>query len=162
MDAHQEADASLRQVLSAYPTGVTVVAGRDANGEPYGLTVNSFTSVSLEPPLILVCIGYESSSHARLMAAPAFTVNVLSGDQLELALRFSDEPADARFDDLSWSSGASGAPILGGVAAWLECSAHERLDAGDHSIILGRVERSAVMRRDALLFHHGRFGAARV
>lgn len=161
MDAHQEADASLREVLSAYPTGVTIVAGRDANGEPYGLTVNSFASVSLDPPLILVCIGYESSSHARLMTAAAFTINVLSNDQLELALRFSGEPAGARFDDVSWTSGASGAPILAGVAAWLECSAHERLEAGDHSIVLGRVERSAVTQRDALLFHRGRFGAAR-
>ena len=160
MDVREEADASLREVMSTYPTGVTVVAAIGPDGEPYGLTVNSFTSLSLEPPLVLVCIGHTSTSHARLVAAPAFTVNILSADQDEVALRFAREPSDGRFDDLEWRPAASGAPVLGGVTAWLECSAYEVLGGGDHSIVVGRVERSAVSERPALLFHRGRMGPA--
>lgn len=158
MDFQEEPDASLREVMSAYPTGVTIVAGRDADGSPYGLTVNSFTSVSLDPPLILVCIGHTSTSHARLITAPAFTVNVLAADQGELAYRFATEPSEGRFDDFDWSPARSGAPIIEGVAGWLECSAHEIVRGGDHSIVLGRVERSVVTDRPVLVFHRGRLG----
>lgn len=158
MDVREEADASLREVMRVYPTGVAVVAGSDADGSPYGLTVNSFTSLSLDPPLILVCIGHTSTSHARLVAAPAFTVNILASGQGEVAMRFAQEPSEGRFDDLEWRPAASGAPVLRGVAAWLECSAYEVLGGGDHSIIVGRVERSAVSDRHVLLFHRGRLG----
>lgn len=160
MDLREEADASLREVMSAYPTGVTVVAGSDPDGSPYGLTVNSFTSVSLDPPLILVCIGHTSTSHARLVAAPAFTVNVLAAEQEEVALRFATEPSEGRFDDIPWQPSVSGAPLIEGVAAWLECSAYEVLGGGDHSILVGKVERSGVSERPALLFHRGRLGPA--
>ncbi|MDX1493894.1 MAG: flavin reductase family protein [Longimicrobiales bacterium] len=158
MDRREEADASLREVMSVYPTGVTVVASSDADGSPYGLTVNSFTSVSLDPPLVLVCIGHTSTSHARLVTAPAFTVNVLAADQEEVAQRFASEPSEGRFQELEWEPAASGAPILAGAAAWLECSRYEVLGGGDHSIVLGRVERSSVTERPALLFHRGRLG----
>lgn len=159
MDFPEQAEASLREVMRAYPTGVTIVAGRDADGVPYGLTVTSFTSVSLDPPLVLVCIGHESTWHARLVSAPAFTVNVLSSDQREIAERFASEPSRGRFDELGWSPAASGAPIIDGSAAWLECSTHEVVRGGDHSILVGRVERTAVSDRPALLFHRGRLGA---
>ncbi len=159
MDPREEADASLREVMSVYPTGVTVVAGNDADGSPYGLTVNSFTSLSLDPPLVLVCIGHTSTSHPRLVAASSFTVNVLAADQEEVAVRFSRDPSDGRFDDIGWRPSASGAPVLEGVAAWLDCSAYEILEGGDHSIVVGRVERSVVTDRPALLFHRGRLGS---
>ena len=158
MDLNRDADASLREVMAAYPTGVTVVAGVGVDGDPYGLTVNSFTSVSLDPPLILVCIGHTSTSHARLVSAPAFTVNVLAADQQEVAMRFASDPSEGRFDDLEWEPAASGAPVIRGAAAWLECSAHEVVRGGDHSILLGRVERSSVSDREALMFHRGRLG----
>lgn len=160
MDPREEADVSLREVMSVYPTGVTVVAGSDPDGVPYGLTVNSFTSLSLDPPLVLVCIGHTSTSHPRLIAAPAFTVNVLAADQGDVALRFSRDPSEGRFDDLDWRPTASGAPVLRGVSAWLECSVHEVLGGGDHSIVVGRVERSRVSERPALLFHRGQLGPA--
>lgn len=158
MDPREEADASLREVMRVYPTGVTVVAGSAADGSPYGLTVNSFTSVSLDPPLVLVCIGHSSTSHARLVTAPAFTINVLAADQEQVAQRFASEPSEGRFDDLEWEPASSGAPILSGTAAWLECSAYEVVGGGDHSILVGRVERSSVTERPALLFHRGRLG----
>lgn len=144
--------------MSVYPTGVTVVAASDPDGSPYGLTVNSFTSLSLEPPLVLVCIGRTSTSHARLVAAPSFTVNVLAADQEEVASRFSRDPSEGRFDEIEWGRADSGSPVLAGVAAWLDCSVHEILAGGDHSIVVGRVHRSAVFDRPALLFHRGRLG----
>lgn len=160
MDLREETGASLREVMSAYPTGVTVVASRDADGSPYGLTVNSFTSVSIDPPLVLVCIGHTSTSHARLVATPAFAVNVLAAEQEEVATRFASEPSEGRFDDLPWTPSESGAPLIRGAAAWLECSTYEVLRGGDHSIVIGKVERSAVSDRPALLFHRGRLGPA--
>lgn len=159
MDLEKETEAPLREVMRAYPTGVTIVAARDADGSPYGLTVNSFTSVSLDPPLILVCIGHASTWHARLVSAAAFTVNVLASDQGSLARRFANEPSEGRFDDIEWTPASSGAPIIGGAAAWLECSAHEVVRGGDHSIVVGRVEQSSVTDRPALVFHRGRLGA---
>ena len=155
-----EIDATLREVMSSFPTGVTIVAACDAMGEPYGLTVNSFTSVSLDPPLVLVCIGQGSSSHDRLVAETNFSVNILAAVQADAALRFSREPSEGRFEDVSWARGESGAPVIEGAVACLECSRHEVLSGGDHSILLGRVDRAVSTDRPALLFHRGRMGLA--
>jgi flavin reductase (DIM6/NTAB) family NADH-FMN oxidoreductase RutF len=150
-----EIDATLREVMSSFPTGVTIVSACDPNGEPYGLTVNSFTSVSLDPPLVLVCIGHGSSCHDRLSDSSSFSVNILSAPQADLARRFSREPASGRFDKVAWSSGDSGDPVIEGAVASLECSLHEVLTAGDHSILLGRVNRATMTDRPALLFRRG-------
>ena len=150
-----EIDATLREVMSSFPTGVTIVAACDPQGAPYGLTVNSFTSVSLDPPLVLICIGHGSSCHDRLSASSSFSVNILSASQAELARRFSRELSDGRFEEVSWSPGELGDPIVEGAVASLECSVHEVLAAGDHSILLGRVERATRSDRPALLFHRG-------
>lgn len=152
-------DASLREVMRSYPTGVTIVAACDAEGVPFGLTVNSFSSVSLDPPLVLVCIGRASSCHDRLVSAPHFAVNILSSQQESLASRFAGDPSDERFDGVKWSLSAAGVPIIDGAVARLECSHHEVLVAGDHSIVLGRVERSVVNVGTALLFHNGSMGS---
>jgi len=149
-------DPSLRDVMACHPTGVTVVAACDQAGEPYGLTVNSFTSVSLDPPLVLVCIGHESSSHDRLVGASGFAVNVLSAGQGAVAARFASEPSAGRFDDLDWAPSPSGDPVLAETVAWLDCTLDEVLTAGDHSILLGRVESSGLSDQPALVFHRGR------
>lgn len=158
---HQQSDgnASLREVMSSYPTGVTIVAARDTDGEPYGLTVNSFTSLSLDPPLVLVCIGHTSSSHDRLVEASAFSINLLAADQGALAGRFASEPSAGRFDEVAWGEGRSGAPLIHDAMAWLECVPHDVLDGGDHSILVGRVEHSGLTPREALIFHRGRLGS---
>lgn len=157
MDAQADDRASLRDVMGSYPTGVTIVAARDDRGEPYGLTVNSFTSVSLEPPLVLVCIGHSSTSHDRLTAADGFAINVLSAEQRDVAFRFAQEPSLGRFDNVGWRFGDSGgSPLLDGVVAWLECELFEVLNGGDHSILVGRVRDAAVFDREALIFHRGR------
>ncbi len=155
MDGHTE-NASLREVMRSYPTGVTIVTACDTEGVPYGLTVNSFTSVSLEPPLVLVCIECRSASHDRLVSASHFTVNLLSADQGPLAYRFARPPSEGRFDDVEWSRSASGGTVIEGTVGWLHCAVHEVLTGGDHSILLGRVEHSATHDRPALIFHRGR------
>jgi len=151
---------ALRDVMSRFATGVTVVAAVDREGSPFGLTVSSFTSVSLEPPLILVCIDHGAASHDPLMAASHFTVNILGAAQSAVADRFATEPSQGRFDDVSWSQSALGTPLVDGSRAWLECSRHEIYDGGDHSILLGRVEAAGSQGGPALLFHQGRYGSS--
>lgn len=159
MDRPPDESASLREVMSAYPTGVTIVAACEESGAPYGLTVNSFTSVSLDPPLVLVCIGHSSTSHERLVASPTFSVNVLSAEQGDVAARFAREPSVGRFEDVDWEPGASGCPVFPGAVASLECAVHEVLSGGDHSILVGRVSRSRLADRPALVFHRGRMSS---
>ena len=149
----------LRDVMAAYPTGVTVVAATDDTGTPYGLTVNSFTSVSLDPPLVLVCIGHASSSHDRLVSGGGFAVNILSAEQDAVAMRFAREPSEGRFDEIGWELAPSGSPILEAAAAWLDCTLAEVLTAGDHSILIGRVQACAAEETASLVFHRGRLGS---
>ncbi|MEQ1858118.1 MAG: flavin reductase family protein [Longimicrobiales bacterium] len=147
--------ASLRSVMASYPTGVTVVATRDAAGAPLGLTVNAFTSVSLEPPLVLICIGRASASHDLLLAAGTFAVSMLSEAQAELARRFSRQPSEGRFEGVAWWQAPSGNPILEGATAWIDCSIENVVQAGDHTVILGRARACGSTDTPALLFHRG-------
>jgi len=160
MDQKTDRDASLREVMSSYPTGVTIVAAREEDGEPYGLTVNSFTSLSLDPPLVLVCIGHSSTSHDRLITSDAFSVSLLAAGQGDVAARFAIDPSEGRFDDVAWAPGKLDVPLVQGSMAWLECARYQVLGGGDHSILIGRVEHSAVTERDALVYHRGRLSAS--
>lgn len=156
----EERVISLRHVMSCFPTGVTIVATRDAEGEPVGLTVNSFTSVSLDPPLILVCINRDANTHDRLIEASSFTVNILSVAQAEIAMRFAKRPSEGRFEKVEWSEAPSGHPVLADAAAWLDCSIHQVIGAGDHSIVLARAIAVGLGEKPALLFHRGALGPA--
>lgn len=149
---------AFRRVMGHYPTGVTVVAARGEDGEPYGLTVNSFTSVSLDPPLVLVCIDHASKSHDRLLAADTFTISVLAAHQADLAVRFAGAPSAERFHDLAWGESPTGDPVLAGAAAWVACSLWEAHGAGDHTILVGKVESMGERDVDALVFHRSRYG----
>jgi flavin reductase (DIM6/NTAB) family NADH-FMN oxidoreductase RutF len=151
---------AFRRVMGHYPTGVTVVAARDEHGEPYGLTVNSFTSVSLDPPLVLVCIDHAAKSHDPLLAADTFSVSVLAAHQKDIAARFASTPSAERFLDLAWESSPTGDPVLEGAAAWVGCSLWESHDAGDHTILVGRVESMGDRDVAALVFHRSRYGTA--
>ena len=159
MDQPSDQCASFREVMASYPTGVTIVASCQDDGTPYGLTVNSFSSVSLEPPLVLICIGHTSTSHDRLVAASGFTINVLAASQAEAAGRFARDPSEGRFDEVAWQPGPSGNPVLEGSVAFLDCSIHEVLTGGDHSIVVGRVDHCTLHDRPALLFHRGRLSS---
>ena len=148
---------TMRQVMGCFPTGVTVVGARDADGTPFGLTVSSLTSVSLDPPLILVCIDKRAASHDRLISAPSFTVSVLSDQQAGVAERFASGPSEGRFDHVSWREVASGDPVVDETTAWLSCAREAVYGGGDHSIVLGRVEAAGQSGADALAFYRGSF-----
>ena len=156
----QQATGLLRDVMSRFPTGVTVVAACAPDAVPWGLTVNSFASLSLDPPLILVCIQRDRVSLQKLLDAERFAVSVLASHQAEVARRFSREPPEGRFNDVAWRVAAGGSPVLEEVAAWFECSLDQVLPGGDHSILVGRVEDSGSSEKEALLFYDGTYRAA--
>ena len=128
---------ALRDAFGAFMTGVTVVTTSDATGTPRGFTANSFTSVSLDPPLLLVCIARASRSLETFTCSEGFAVNVLADDQRDVSTIFS-RPGEDRSAGLGWRPSGSGAPILDGVVAWFDCSRHKVVDAGDHVILIGR------------------------
>jgi flavin reductase (DIM6/NTAB) family NADH-FMN oxidoreductase RutF len=149
---------AFRRVLGAFPTGVTIVATRWAEGSPCGLTVSSFTSVSLDPPLVLVCIDHASNTHDRLLESGSFAVSVLALHQADLAARFALEPGETRFENLPWSEGPTGDPVVDEAAAWLACTLHAVHPGGDHSILVGRVEDLGLGDDEALAFYRGTYG----
>lgn len=150
---------AFRQVMGTFPTGVTVVAALDGAGAPVGLTVNAFTSVSLEPPLVLVCIDRGASSHDVLLEAGSFTVSILAAEQEPLAKRFAVDPSAERFDGVAWRPGPTGAPVLEGAAGWLACTVDAVHPGGDHTILVGRVQGGEGEDGAALVFHRGSFGS---
>jgi len=128
----------LRNALGVFATGVTVVTTRDPDGEPRGFTANSFTSVSLDPPLVLVCIARTIGAAPVFQVAENFAVNILAADQQSVSAAFGT-PAGTRFQAVGYSDGRAGSPLLDGVAAWLECETHDIVEQGDHFILVGRV-----------------------
>jgi flavin reductase (DIM6/NTAB) family NADH-FMN oxidoreductase RutF len=128
----------LRRAFGAFPTGVTICATLDAQGEPVGFTANSFTSVSLDPPLLLVCIAATASSYEAFRDAGRFGVSVLGAAQREASTVFATRGVD-RFASVAWSARRTGAPLIDGAVAWFDCETERMLPAGDHAILLGRV-----------------------
>lgn len=147
-----------RRVMGHFATGVTVVASRDPSGRPVGLTVNAFASVSLHPPLVLVCLHRKAHAHDPLLDAGHFGISILRSDQEDLALRFSRDGADIRFQDLPVRAGPLGSPLLAGALAWIECRIREVFPGGDHSIIVGEVMECIADQGDPLLFFRGKLG----
>lgn len=127
-----------RDSLGCYPTGVTVVTTRDADGQPRGFTANSFTSVSLSPPLVSVCLAKTAHSHAVFSATPAFAIHVLSEAQKSVSSLFASKAAD-KFEQCQWSEGRSAVPLIKDSLATFECKAWQLVDAGDHTILIGEV-----------------------
>jgi len=150
--------AALRRAFGTFLTGVTIVTTHDAAGMPCGMTANSFTSVSLDPPLVLVCIGRGSSNIAAFEAADRFAVHILSHDQGEVATLFALRGAD-RFAGITHRAMATGAPVLDECLSWFDCSLYQRIEAGDHLILIGRVEEFDAAPEAPLGFCRGRFVA---
>src|ERR1700722_6991549 len=123
-----------RQVLGHYPTGVAVVTAVDGDGQPTGMAVGSFTSVSLDPPLVAFLPDRSSTSFPRIRSASSFCVNVLSAEQEHICRAFAAKGQD-KFRGLSWRPAASGAPILDGVVAWIDCEFEAIYETGDHYIV---------------------------
>ena len=129
---------SLRRALGTFATGVTVVTTMDADGAPRGFTANSFASVSLDPPLVLVCLANTATSCPVFRASKSYAVNILSEEQKDVSAAFSSRTAD-RFATVEWSTRVTGSPVIAGVVAWLDCRMHDVIDAGDHCILIGRI-----------------------
>jgi flavin reductase (DIM6/NTAB) family NADH-FMN oxidoreductase RutF/pimeloyl-ACP methyl ester carboxylesterase len=148
---------TLRDALGCFATGVTVVTAMTPEGTPIGLTANSFTSVSLDPPLLLVCIAHSAGSAAALQSAAHFAVNVLQIGQQPASARFAGKGQD-RFAATAWEKGHCGPPVLTGSLGTFECERHAIHEGGDHVILVGRVVRATFdARRDPLLYFRGKY-----
>lgn len=140
-----------RKALGQFPTGVAVVTMLRSDGRPVGITINSFASVSLSPPVILWSIARSTPSYSVFVNATHFTANFLAEDQKALSTKFS-RPSEDKFAGVEWASGLHGAPILAGCTAYIECSLRERIMVGDHDILLGDVMGFSSTDRPPLAF----------
>lgn len=145
-----------RRALGCFATGVAVVTTVDKHGEKAGITVSSFNTVSLNPPLVLWSIARDSLSYEVFVAAEYFAVNVLASHQQSICDRFAASGLD-KFDGLGCSEGMEGVPILPDFAASFECRTEHRYDGGDHQIIVGRVLRFEDRKTDPLIFYRGHY-----
>lgn len=146
----------LRSAFGQFLTGVTVVTTRGDDGAPRGFTANSFSSVSMEPALVLVCPSKTAESFPVFAQSTHFAVNILSEEQKNISQRFASKGAE-KFLGLDWDVGINGQPMLAGAAAWFECAVVQRIDAGDHIILLGEVLDFAERSVPPLGFHKGTY-----
>ena len=147
---------TFRRLCGRFPTGVVVITARDGGEQPVGMTANSFTSVSLDPPLVSVSIDHAAELHSLLVAAPRFALNVLKGDQAAMSVRFAG-PSGERFTGVGYRLSHRGNPLIDGVLAVLECERHTAFDAGDHTILLGRVLEGIMHDGRPLIFYEGSY-----
>ena len=145
---------TFRSVLGRFATGITVVTVRDKKGKDHGMTVSAFSSVSLTPPLVLVCIGHDATMYPVLGDIEHFGINILGHGQEALSRRFAGKDID-RFDGLGFSRGESGVALLDDVLAWLDCRVETKHDAGDHTLIVGSVEAAGAGDGRPLLYYRG-------
>lgn len=145
-----------RRACGRFATGVTIASVLDGEGTPRGLTVSSFTSVSLHPPLILICLGHKVSAIDAFRASAHFGINVLADHQRDLSERFARQGHD-RFGSLEWRRGETGVPLLAGVLAAVECAVEQRFTSGDHDIFVGRVVRAHVAEGAPLVYYASRY-----
>jgi flavin reductase (DIM6/NTAB) family NADH-FMN oxidoreductase RutF len=150
-DRPQVTGDEFRQACGRFATGVTIATVTDTAGAPHGLTVSSFTSVSLEPPLVLICLGHEISNIESFRSAKYFGINVLGEDQLEVSERFARKGQD-RFEGLAWGPGTTGVPLLASGLAQMECAIHTRIPMGDHDIFVGEMVAARVCEGSPLLY----------
>ena len=150
-----DAQRDLRSAMGRFPTGVAVVTALDENGMAVGLTISSFNTVSLEPPLIVWSLQLSSRHLATFDTTSTYAINILSADQVAVSNRFAAS-LDRPFDDVPWALGLNGVPLLEGCCAWFEIENFRQIDGGDHRLYLGRVRRFAADPAPApLVFHDG-------
>jgi flavin reductase (DIM6/NTAB) family NADH-FMN oxidoreductase RutF len=147
---------ALRDAFGCFMTGVTVVTTIDAMGNPRGFTANSFTSVSLDPPLLLVSIANNSANLAAFAGGAGFAVNILSEGQKEVSATFA-RPVPDRFATVYWRRGPVGSPLIAGVSAWFDCHLDRAIEAGDHTILIGRVGGFEASQSPGLGYHRGAY-----
>lgn len=140
----------------AFPTGVTIVATRDASNEPVGLVVNAFSSVSMDPPMVLVCVNQSSQSHEAFVTGQHVGVSVLAHDQTEKALHFAKSGGD-KFASVDWHEAPSGSPLISGAAATLEMDIVHLVSAGTHTVFFGVVTSAETSGKASLIYHDAKF-----
>lgn len=145
-----------KTTLATFMSGVTVVTTLDEVGGPRGFTASSFTSVSLSPPLVLVCIGKSASSYAIFSERDKFAINVLASGQERVSVQFASRAPD-KFLGISWDRHPQGSPIISECAAWMDCDVYQRVDAGDHLVLIGRVLRCGSRPISALGYWRGSY-----
>lgn len=149
-----------RRILGHFATGVTVVTTVDADARPTGLTVSAFASLSLDPPLVLVCVAHKAQSYAALRESGRFAVNILSAAQEQASRRFATTRLD-KFAGVPHRLSPRGLPLLEGALAYLECTTVATHDEGDHTIFVGRVDAGDVAEGEPLLYYRGRYARLR-
>jgi flavin reductase (DIM6/NTAB) family NADH-FMN oxidoreductase RutF len=142
--------------MGSFATGVTVVTARSAEGKPLGITVSAFSSLSLDPPLVLICIDHRASIHDHLGEGSNFAVNVLAEDQEAISARFASRDPD-RFSGINYTEGACGAPLIAGALAHIECRVVHAYPGGDHTIYVGQVEATQVVDCNPLGYFRGKY-----
>jgi flavin reductase (DIM6/NTAB) family NADH-FMN oxidoreductase RutF len=145
-----------RRACGCFATGISIASVLDAKGAPHGLTVNSFASVSLEPPLVLICLAHSVTIIDHFRVAKYFGINILAENQRDLSDRFARKGQD-RFDGLEWHPGETGVPLLDGVMAAIECAVHQRITSGDHDIFVGEMLSARVAGGDPLIYFASRY-----
>ncbi len=148
----------LRQVMGHFATGVTIITTLTKAGELHGLTANAFTSVSLEPPLLLISVDKKAESWPAFEESKVFTVNILAEDQEALSRKFAVSGGN-KFEGVAYRIGANGAPIVEGVLAFIECTLYAAYDGGDHSIYLGEIQQAEIHEGKPLVFFRGGYRA---
>ena len=146
----------LRNIFGAFATGVTIITTKDGVGKPFGLTANSYTSLSLDPPLVLVCVDKKVDCYACFEQSKIFVVNVLSEGQDQLSTRFATKGIE-KFDGVAVRTGALGVPLLEGAVAHIECTLVSAYEGGDHTIYVGEVQAASASGDRPLLFFKGKY-----
>ena len=146
---------TFRSVLGRFASGITVVTARDPDANDCGMTVSAFCSVSLTPPLVLICVDRIASMHDMLLETPHFAVNILAAHQEPLSRRFSGPDEHKRFDGLGYARGLTGVALLDDALAHIECRRVASHPAGDHSVIIGEVETATAHSHRPLLYYRG-------
>jgi 3-hydroxy-9,10-secoandrosta-1,3,5(10)-triene-9,17-dione monooxygenase reductase component len=148
---------SFRRTMSHHAAAVTVVTAVDPEGRPVGLTANSVTSVSLEPPLVLVCLSTSSASLAVIRGTGGFAINLLGADDAALASSFALKDAAERFKGVALKSEGGQVPVLEAAIAWMECRVHQTFPAGDHVVVVGAVTAVEAGDGDPLVYYRGQY-----
>lgn len=151
------APPEFRRLLGHFATGVTIITLVRPDGRPAGMTASSLASVSLEPPLVSVCVGLDAEIHPLLAGADRWTVNVLADDQEALSRRFAEADGN-RFDGIGYATTPGGLVLLAGALAHIECEPYAHYPAGDHTLFLGRVVGGATNAGSPLLYYRGGYG----
>ena len=148
----------LRQVMGHFATGVTIITTFNKDGQMHGLTANAFTSVSLEPPLLLISVDKKAESYPAFEESKVFTVNILADEQEALSRKFAVSGGN-KFEGVAYRRGANGAAILDGTLAHIECTLYATYEGGDHTLYLGEIQEAEVREGKPLVFYRGGYRA---